>query len=94
MGCVLGGALSYAFAALWMRQLRRIPPLLMAAAQVTCLTIMLLPLAAVIDRFWGAASPRTPAIVAIFGLAAFGTALAYIVFFRINVPPDPATSCL
>jgi drug/metabolite transporter (DMT)-like permease len=93
-GCVLGGALSYAFAALWMRQLRRVPPLLVAAAQVTCSTIMLLPLAALIDRFWELPPPGTPAIVAIFGLAVFGTALAYIVFFRISASAGPSNVML
>ena len=94
MGCVLGGALSYGFAALWMRRLRHIPPLLVAAAQVTCSTIMLLPLAALIDRFWELPAPRTPAVLAIFGLAVFGTALAYIVFFRISASAGPSNVML
>jgi len=93
-GCVLGGALSYAFAALWMRRLRHIPPLLVAAAQVTCSTIMLLPVAALVDRFWTLPTPGTPTIVAVMGLAVFGTALAYIVFFRISASAGPSNVML
>src|SRR5262245_50739905 len=94
MACVLGGALSYGFAALWMRHFRDFPPLLMAAAQVTCSTIMLLPLAALIDRFWELPVPGTPAILAVLGLAVFGTALAYILFFRISASAGPSNVML
>jgi len=94
MACVLGGALSYGFAALWMRHFRDFPPLLVAAAQVTCSTIMLLPLAALIDRFWELPVPGTPAILAVLGLAVFGTALAYILFFRISASAGPSNVML
>ena len=43
MLCILGGTLSYALSALWMRRLRHIPPLVSSAAQLTCSTVMLLP---------------------------------------------------
>jgi drug/metabolite transporter (DMT)-like permease len=89
MACVLGGALSYGFAALWMRRLRHVPPLIAAGAQVSCSTIVLLPCAALIDRFWELKAPGASSILAVIGLAVFATALAYIVFFRISATAGP-----
>ncbi len=58
MMCILGGTLSYAFSALWMRRLRHIPPLVSSAAQLTCSTLLLLPMAAFVDRFWLLPQPK------------------------------------
>lgn len=94
MLCILGGALSYGFSALWMRRLRHIPPLVSSGAQLTCSTLLLLPLAALVDRFWLLPMPGAPAIAAILGLAVFSTALAYIVFFRISATAGPSNVML
>jgi len=94
MLCILGGALSYAVSALWMRRLRHIPPLVSSGAQLTCSTIMLLPIAAVADRFWNLPVPGVPAIAAVLGFALLSTALAYIVFFRINATAGPGNVML
>jgi drug/metabolite transporter (DMT)-like permease len=94
MLCILGGALSYAFSALWMRRLRHMPPLVTSAAQLTCSTAMLLPLAAAVDRFWLLPAPPAPAILAVLGFALLSTALAYIVFFRINATAGPTNVML
>jgi drug/metabolite transporter (DMT)-like permease len=89
MLCVLGASLSYAVSALWMRRLRDIPPLLSSGAQLTCASVMLLPIAAVADRFWTLPVPGVPAIAAVLGFALLSTALAYIVFFRVNATAGP-----
>jgi drug/metabolite transporter (DMT)-like permease len=94
MLCILGGALSYGVAALWMRRLRHIPPLVSSAAQLTCSTLMLLPLAAAVDRFWLLPAPSLAAVLAVLGLALFSTALAYIVFFRISATAGPGNVML
>jgi drug/metabolite transporter (DMT)-like permease len=94
MLCILGGALSYAVSALWMRRLRHIPPLVSSAAQLTCSTAMLLPLAMAIDRFWLLPVPGAPALLAAVALAVVSTALAYIVFFRISATAGPANVML
>ena len=39
MLCILGGTVSYALSALWMRRLRHIPPLVSSAAQLACSTV-------------------------------------------------------
>jgi drug/metabolite transporter (DMT)-like permease len=94
MLCILGAALSYAVSALWMRRLRHIPPLVSSAAQLTCSSVMLLPLAGAIDRFWLLPAPGAAAALAVLGLALLSTALAYIVFFRINATAGPTNVML
>lgn len=92
--CVLGAALSYGLAALWMRRLKDIPPLVSAQAQLMCSAAMLLPAAALVDRFWQLPVPGAAALAAVLGLAVFSTALAYIVFFRINATAGPTNVML
>ena len=94
MLCILGGALSYGLSALWMRRIRHVPPLVSSAAQLTCSTILLLPLAVVFDRFWLLPAPSLPALGAVVGLALFSTALAYIVFFKISADAGPSNVML
>jgi drug/metabolite transporter (DMT)-like permease len=94
MLCVLGAALSYGLAALWMRRLRDVPPIVAAQAQLLCSTLLLLPPAAMVDRFWELPLPTLPAAGAVLGLAALSTALAYIVFFRISATAGPSNVML
>ena len=94
MLCILAGALAYGFAALRMRSLQGAPPLQAAGAQLICSTIMLAVLAGAVDRFWQLPAPGWPAVLAIVGLAVFSTALAYIVFFRINATAGPTNVML
>jgi drug/metabolite transporter (DMT)-like permease len=94
MLCILGGTLSYAFSALWMRRLRQIPPLVSSAAQLTCATILLVPIAGMVDRFWLLPVPGASVLLAILALAVFSTALAYIVFFRISATAGPGNVML
>ncbi len=83
MVCLLGAACSYGLSGLWGRRLREYPPLVTAAAQLTCSTAMLIPLALLVDQPWALARPSAETVVAIAALAAFSTSLAYVVFFRI-----------
>jgi drug/metabolite transporter (DMT)-like permease len=94
MLCVLGAALSYGLSALWMHRLKGTPPLVSAEAQLICSTLLLLPLAGTVDRFWSLPIPGATAIAAVLGLAAFSTALAYIVFFRISATAGPSNVML
>ena len=82
---VLGAALSYAFAGIYGRRFRRlgIAPMAAATGQVTASTIMLLPLALLVDRPWTLPMPSAETWAAIFGTAALSTALGYILYFRI-----------
>lgn len=80
----LGGALSYGFAGLWGRRtLANVPAINSATCQLICSTAIMLVLAAAIERPWQLPPPSTTAIMALIGLAAVSTSLAYIVFFTI-----------
>ena len=90
----LGGALSYGFSSLWGRRMSAFHPLVTSAAQLLCSTAIMLPIAAVVDRFWLLAPPSWPAITATLALALASTALAYVIFFRIMASAGPANVML
>lgn len=81
----LGGAVAYAFAGVFGRRFKRlgVDPIVVAAGQVTASTLVLAPLALVIDRPWALAMPAATTWAAIVGLAVLSTALAYILYFQI-----------
>lgn len=81
----LAGAVAYAFAGIFGRRFRAmgISPMATATGQVTASSVMLLPLVMIIDRPWTLAAPGAGTIAALIGVAAFSTALAYVLYFRI-----------
>jgi drug/metabolite transporter (DMT)-like permease len=80
----LGGALSYGFAGLWgRRKLSTVPPITSATCQLLCSTVVMAVLAAAIEQPWRLPLPGVPVVLALLGLAAISTSLAYIVFFTI-----------
>jgi drug/metabolite transporter (DMT)-like permease len=58
-------------------------PIDVAAGQATAATLFLAPLALIIDQPWTLPMPSGAAVASVFAIAAFSTALAYIVYFRI-----------
>ncbi len=82
---VLAAAFCYGLSGVYGRRFRRlnVPPIATAAGQMTASTIMMVPLALVIDQPWLHAAPSPAAVGAIFGIALLSTALAYVIFFRI-----------
>lgn len=82
---VLAAALSYACAGVFGRRFKRmaVAPLATAAGQVSASSLMILPLALMVDRPWTMPVPGVTALAAILGLALLSTALAYYLFFRI-----------
>ena len=80
---VLGAALSYAFASVFGRRFRGESPLATAAGQLSGSALILLPVAAVVDRPWLRGMPGTPTISALVALALLSTALAYVIYFRL-----------
>jgi drug/metabolite transporter (DMT)-like permease len=82
---ILGASLSYAFGAVFGRRFRAmgITPQVTATGQVTASTVLLLPLALLVDRPWTLAMPGMEIWAAVAGLAVLSTALAYIIYFRI-----------
>jgi drug/metabolite transporter (DMT)-like permease len=80
---VLGAALSYALAGIYGRRFKGQSPLVAAAGQVSATSVMILPVALVLDRPWAGPLPGAATWAAILGLALLSTALAYILYFRI-----------
>lgn len=82
---ILGASLSYAFGAVFGRRFRDlgIRPHVTAAGQVSASTVMLLPLALLVDQPWTLAMPGAGVWGAVLGLAVLSTAVAYIIYFRI-----------
>lgn len=80
----LGGALSYGFAALAARRLLKdSPPLGTATFQLMASTVMMTIVAGAMEQPWRLPVPGLATWLAVLGLAALSTALAYIVFFQI-----------
>jgi drug/metabolite transporter (DMT)-like permease len=82
---VLAAAMSYALSAIFARRVRvlGLKPVDVAAGQVTAAALYLAPIALIIDRPWTLALPSGATIASVLAIAAFSTALAYIVYFRI-----------
>jgi drug/metabolite transporter (DMT)-like permease len=81
----LGAALSYAFAGVFGRRFARlgVVPLVTATGQVSASTVMLLPVALILEKPWTLQMPEPGVWGAVIGLALLSTALAYIIYFRI-----------
>ena len=79
----LAAALSYALAGIFGRRFRGTPPLVTAAGQVCMSTLLILPLALVVDRPWSLPPPGPSTWGALIALALLSTALAYVIYFRI-----------
>jgi drug/metabolite transporter (DMT)-like permease len=82
---ILGAALSYGFSGVFRRRFKTmgIPPLATAAGQVTVSSVLLLPVALIVDRPWTLAMPSTEAVLSLVALGLVSTAFAYLIFFRL-----------
>jgi drug/metabolite transporter (DMT)-like permease len=81
--CLLA-ALSYGVSALVARRLpSNVPPLGAATFQMLVSTAMMVVVAGLVERPWRLPMPGAMTWLAVIGLAALSTALAYIVFFQI-----------
>ncbi len=79
---VLGAALLYAIAAIFGRRFKNIDPVVVAAGMLTGSTIIMIPLAFMIEQPL-ALDPAPVTWAALFGLSAVSTALAYIIYFHV-----------
>lgn len=79
---ILGAAISYAFAAIFGRQLSRFDPLVSACGMLCASTVIMLPLALVLESH----AEFQPGLLPLFSVIALGvgsTAIAYLLYFRI-----------
>jgi drug/metabolite transporter (DMT)-like permease len=82
-GSCLLAALTYAFAGIYGRRFKGVPPLKIATGQITASTIILLPVVVAVDRPWTLPPPDLQVWAALAGIALLSTALAYLLYFRI-----------
>lgn len=91
----LGGALSYGFSGLWgRRNFNNVPPLTTTTCQLISSSIIMAVIAGAIDQPWQLPMPGLTTWSAVIGLAAFSTALGYILFFRIMAQAGAANVML
>lgn len=90
---VLGAAFSYACAAIYGRRFKNLSLLVVATGMLCGSTIMMTPMALFIDQPWNL-SPSGYTMIALFGLAAISTSLAYIIYFRILATAGPTNLLL
>jgi drug/metabolite transporter (DMT)-like permease len=79
----VAAAISYGFAGTFGKRFRGIPAPVTATGQLTASSLMMLPVALVMDQSWSLPIPSTAAILAILGLALLSTAFGYLLYFRI-----------
>lgn len=84
-GACLLAAVSYALAGIYGRRFRAmgIAPIATATGQITMSSLILLPLALIVDQPWTLPMPGWPVIGSLIAVAVLSTALAYVVFFRL-----------
>lgn len=79
---VVGASLSYACAAIYGRRFKSMDPVVVSAGMLCGSTVMMLPMALIIEQPWQL-SPGTASLAALIGLSAVSTSLAYIIYFRV-----------
>jgi len=80
---VVGATISYGAASVFGRRFAGDPPLLTATGQLSGSTLLVLPLALIVDAPWRLAMPGAEVAGAVVALALLSTALAYILYFRV-----------
>lgn len=65
------------------RHLRGLPPLVGPTSQLLLATLYLAPLSLLFDRPFSLPVPSWPALGSLLALAVFGTALAFVIFYRL-----------
>jgi drug/metabolite transporter (DMT)-like permease len=90
---VLTAAFLYACAAIYGHRFRDLNPLVVATGMLCCSTIIMIPLVLFIDQPWNL--PHSVVTMsALFGLAAFSTSLAYLIYFKVLSTSGPTNILL
>jgi drug/metabolite transporter (DMT)-like permease len=80
---VIGAGISYAFASIYSKAFKGVPPVAIATGQLTGSTLVMLPIAFLAHGAFSPAAISDGVWAAILALALVSTAFAYILFFRI-----------
>ncbi len=77
-------ALFYGIAIVYGRKhLRGLPPLVAPTGQLLMATLYLLPVSLIWERPWTLPAPEVQSVLALLALAVLGTALAFVVYYRL-----------
>jgi len=90
---VLGAAMSYACAGLYGRRLLALRPVEASAGMLTAATVVMLPIAAVVERPWTFV-PGLRTTAALLALALISTAAGYVLYFVILASAGPTNLLL
>lgn len=90
---VLGAALSYAYAAIFGRRFKGLSPLVVATGMLCGSAVMMTPVAFLVDRPWHI-EPDGTALMALVGLAAISTSVAYLIYFKVLASAGPTNLLL
>ena len=82
---LLGAALGYAVSSVFARRFNGmgLTPLVSSTGLFTTSTLMMLPLALIFDQPWTLPLPGADAVLALLGLGVLGTAVGYMIYFRL-----------
>lgn len=80
---VVGATVSYAFAGIFGKRFREIPPYVIASGQISCTTLMMIPIVLCFDHPWLLPLPGLKTWAALLGLALLSTSVAYVIYFRL-----------
>ena len=83
MALALIGAMSYGCAGVWGARFRGVPPVVSSCCQLLCSTLIVAPMALLIDAPWRLPMPGAATIWSLVALAVLSTSLAYIMFYRV-----------
>lgn len=79
----LSAAICYAFASVFGRRFRGMPPIKIATGQVTASTAVLIPIVLIFEKPWTLPMPGLYVWGSMIGIALFCTVVAYVLYFRI-----------
>jgi drug/metabolite transporter (DMT)-like permease len=80
---LIGASLSYALALMVAKRFKGVPPAIVAAAQLTVSSIIMLPIAIATGGLYALPSTSGHVWAAVLALALLSTAFAYLLFFRL-----------
>jgi drug/metabolite transporter (DMT)-like permease len=79
---IVAATICYAGAAIFGKNFQGLDPMMPAAGSLICGAAILIPTSFIIDRPWTLA-PSANSVLALFALAVFSTALAFVIYFRL-----------
>ena len=80
---ILGATISYGFASVYGKRFANVSPQKTALGQLTASSVIILPIALIIEKSWAITMPTNQTIISTILLAVLCTAIAYILYFEI-----------